>query len=215
MGLFFRPRRLLARLAAGAAPAGIAYDAGSWRAQQDEYGDDAEAAYAASRYTPPPVAPAAQYATPSAQHAAPAPAPMTREDHGTVLCQVLQAAIVGDPATVERFVTDDVTCWSPSMVVGSRAELTEMLSMPEEALSPVVLSVDSLDVLGDRAIVEWRVEAVFSGPFLLDDDLLIEPTGRPVALAGMTVAEFRDGRISALRIYFDDAALLEQMVVPP
>jgi hypothetical protein len=58
MGLFFRPRRPLVRLAAGAATAGIAYHAGQRRAEQDVYNQQAAAAYEATQ-APPPPAPAA------------------------------------------------------------------------------------------------------------------------------------------------------------
>ena len=62
MGLMFRRRRPLARLAVGAATAGVAYHAGRRRAEQDEYNQEASEAYAAtqSQPAPPPyVAPAA------------------------------------------------------------------------------------------------------------------------------------------------------------
>jgi hypothetical protein len=57
MGLFFRPRRSLLRLAAGAATATVAYQAGTQRVQQDELNDQAEATYAATQAHPPPMAP--------------------------------------------------------------------------------------------------------------------------------------------------------------
>jgi hypothetical protein len=41
VGLFFRPRRPLLRLATGAATAGIAYKAGQRRAEQDVYNEQA------------------------------------------------------------------------------------------------------------------------------------------------------------------------------
>ena len=58
MGLMFRPRRPLMRLAAGAATAGVAYKAGQRRQQQNEYNDQAQAAYAQTQAAPPPAAPA-------------------------------------------------------------------------------------------------------------------------------------------------------------
>jgi hypothetical protein len=78
MGLMFRRRRPVARLAAGAATAGIAYHAGRRRAEQDAYNDQAAAAYEATQgavpqYAPPPY-PTAPYPAP-AYAAAPAPAP--------------------------------------------------------------------------------------------------------------------------------------------
>ena len=42
----------------------------------------------------------------------------------------------------------------------------------------------------------------------------IEAFDPPLVLAGATFAEYRDGRISTFRHYFDDAALLEQMLTP-
>ena len=57
MGLFFRPRRPLLRLATGAATASIAYRAGQRRAEQDEFNQQAAEAYQATQAPPP--APAA------------------------------------------------------------------------------------------------------------------------------------------------------------
>ena len=55
-------------------------------------------------------------------------------------------------------------------------------------------------------------DATFTGAFLLDDDILVEPNGHQVVLGGITVAEFSDGKIQTFRAYFDEAALLEQMM---
>lgn len=63
MGLMFRRRRPVARLAVGAAAAGVAYHAGQRRAEQDQYNQQAAAAYTASETEPPPP-----------QYVAPAPA---------------------------------------------------------------------------------------------------------------------------------------------
>ena len=57
MGLMFRPRRPLMRVAAGAATATVAYKAGQRRTQQNQYNDQAQAAYAqtqAPQAAPPP-----------------------------------------------------------------------------------------------------------------------------------------------------------------
>jgi len=57
VGLFFRPRRPLLRLATGAATAGIAYRAGQRRAEQEAYNEQASAAYEATQAPPPPPQP--------------------------------------------------------------------------------------------------------------------------------------------------------------
>ena len=58
MGLMFRPRRPLMRVAAGAATATVAYKAGQ-RRQQNEYDDQAQAAYAQTQAPPAAPSPAA------------------------------------------------------------------------------------------------------------------------------------------------------------
>jgi hypothetical protein len=59
MGVFLRPRRPVARLAAGAATAGVAYHMGRRREQQDEVNAQAQSAYQATNQAP--QAPAPQY----------------------------------------------------------------------------------------------------------------------------------------------------------
>ena len=56
MGMMFRPRRPLMRVAAGAATAGVAYKAGQRRTQQNQYNDQAQAA--PPQAAPAPAAPA-------------------------------------------------------------------------------------------------------------------------------------------------------------
>lgn len=43
-------------------------------------------------------------------------------------------------------------------------------------------------------------------------DLLVEPTGRLVETAGVLVSTLADGVIISANCYYDDSALLEQLV---
>src|SRR3954447_17487068 len=70
MGLMMRRRRPLARLAPGAAVAGVAYHAGKGHEQQQQVNDQAQAAYAATMAAPE----QPQYAPPPPPPAPPAPA---------------------------------------------------------------------------------------------------------------------------------------------
>ena len=82
----------------------------------------------------------------------------------------------------------------------------------ELAFSNVVIMFRGLDEVGNKAFAEWVIEADHTGPFILDEDVVVEATGRHVQLAGATVADFRDGKIRSFRTYFDDMSLLEQLV---
>lgn len=52
-----------------------------------------------------------------------------------------------------------------------------------------------------------------SGPLVLMDDAVIEPTGLRFTLTGVTVAEFDGDRIRSFREYWDEASLLDQLVL--
>ena len=66
--------------------------------------------------------------------------------------------------------------------------------------------------MGNKAYAEWLVEADHTGPLVLGEDAVVEASGRRIQLPGVTVADFRDGRIRSFRSYFDDMFLIEQVV---
>jgi hypothetical protein len=68
MGLMFRPRRPLMRVAAGAATATVAYKAGQRRTEQNQY--DEQVANSQTQAAPPPAAPAPAPAAPADSTAA-------------------------------------------------------------------------------------------------------------------------------------------------
>jgi predicted ester cyclase len=129
----------------------------------------------------------------------------------STLLRGLEAAIGMGNVDLAQVFTDDVVGWSPTLAVSSRAELEKEFAGRENALSNISVALVSCDVIGPRAIAEWRLSADHTGPLTIDDEVL-PPTGNRVVLAGATFAEFRGDKISSFRHYFDDAALLEQML---
>lgn len=126
------------------------------------------------------------------------------------LRNLLHAAVTGNSASIAELVTDDVVGWSPNLAVRSRADLLAAMDHHDDGLSEVELQVRALDQVGDRAFAEWHVAADHTGPMVVDDGVVIEPTGRRLHLSGATVAEFDGDRVCAFRSYFDDLALVEQ-----
>ncbi len=139
---------------------------------------------------------------------------MARNGRAGVVERALEACIKGEVDALPELFTDDVSAWSPNMHVTSRGELAEVVAERDGSLSNVSLKIDNVDVVGNKGYAEYRVSAVFSGPFVVDDDTVIEPNGRELLLGAAFVAEFSGDTISAFRNYFDNAALLEQMLVP-
>jgi hypothetical protein len=138
---------------------------------------------------------------------------MSSADAAALLLLALEAAVKGDPITIEEVFTEDVVGWSPNLSVTSRAELEAELSHRDGALDDVEIDVSIYELGPDHAAAEWVVSAKHVGPLELGDDLVVPASGGGLVLAGATFAELRDGKICAFRHYFDDAALLEQMLL--
>jgi hypothetical protein len=81
----------------------------------------------------------------------------------------------------------------------------------DDAFSSIALDVTPLLVAGDYACSEWTVSMIHTGPLALADGRTLEPTGVRVYLHGVTVAEFLGEQICALRQYWDELSVYEQL----
>jgi ketosteroid isomerase-like protein len=129
-----------------------------------------------------------------------------------VLADALNAEAGAASVDLKTLFTDDVVGWSPYATVSGLAALAALSALREEAFSNVVITFRGLDEVGNKAFAEWLVEADHTGPLMLGEDSVLEATGRHVQLPGVTVADFREGKIRSYRTYFDDISLIEQIV---
>ena len=134
------------------------------------------------------------------------------ESRKNVLLKALEAEVGGAPADLGTLFTDDVVGWSPYAAVSGLKALADLSTLREVAFSDVVIMIRGLDEVGNKAFAEWLIEADHTGPLVLGEDAVLEATGRHVQLPGVTVADFRDGKIRSFRTYFDDVSLIEQLV---
>ncbi|HYB47649.1 MAG TPA: nuclear transport factor 2 family protein, partial [Streptosporangiaceae bacterium] len=123
--------------------------------------------------------------------------------------QAIEAEAGGEPVDLDTLFTDDVVGWSPYVTVNGLPALADLAALREIAFSNVVVMFRGLDEVGNKAFAEWLIEADHTGPYALSEDAVVEPTGRHVQLAGVTVADFRAGKIRSFRTYFDDVSLIE------
>jgi ketosteroid isomerase-like protein len=129
-----------------------------------------------------------------------------------MLADAIKAEAGAAPADPATLFTDDVTGWSPYVTVSGLEAVAALAALREEAFSNVVITFRGLDEVGNKAFAEWLIEADHTGPLVLSDDTALEATGRHVQLPGVTVADFREGKIRSFRTYFDDLSLIEQIV---
>ena len=111
-----------------------------------------------------------------------------------MLSNALEAEVGGAPADLKTLFTDDVVGWSPYVTVSGLAALADLAALREAAFSNVVITFRGLDEVGNKAFAEWLVEADHTGPLVLSADSVLEE-GRHVLLPGVTVADFREGKI--------------------
>ena len=134
----------------------------------------------------------------------------TRAD---VLTRALRAAVDGDIRPVADDFTDDVKAWTPALIAASRDELFAAYEGRDGAFSGFELDVVPLDVNGAYACAEWTVTMTHTGPLDVAVDHTVPPTGMRIVVHGVTVAEFRGEQICALRQYWDEFSVLEQLGV--
>jgi hypothetical protein len=140
---------------------------------------------------------------------------MSEHPRGAVLRRAIETCISPDDdalAKLDELFADDATVWSPNMLATGVADLAETLAFRESAFSDVDIRFDSLDIFASRGLAEFRIAATFSGPFVIDETVTIDPNGQQLVLGAAAVADFEGNKIKALRAYFDDASLLEQML---
>jgi ketosteroid isomerase-like protein len=134
------------------------------------------------------------------------------ESRKDVLLKAIEAEVGGASVDLGTLFTDDVVGWSPYASVSGLPALAALAALRDIAFSDVVILFRGLDEVGNKAYAEWVIEADHTGPLILDQGAELEPTGRRVQLAGVTVADFRQGKIRSYRTYFDDISLIEQIV---
>ena len=134
------------------------------------------------------------------------------ESRKDVLLKAIEAEVAGASVDLGSLFTDDVVGWSPYASVSGLPALAALAALRDIAFSNVAISLRGLDEVGNKAFAEWLIEADHTGPLVLDEGAELEPTQRRVQLAGVTVADFREGKIRSYRTYFDDLTLIEQIV---
>ena len=140
---------------------------------------------------------------------------MTGTSRGATLRRAIETCIQPDDGAITKLgelFHDDVTVWSPNLLAIGLADLAENLAFRELAFSDVDVQIDALHVFAGKGFAEFRVTATFSGPFVIGKEVAIEPNGQKILLGAAAIADFEAGKIKALRAYFDDATLLEQML---
>jgi hypothetical protein len=114
---------------------------------------------------------------------------------------------------LREHLVDDAVGWSPSMTYTSRREAEEVLSDSTALLTVSELRLEQVAWSEPRAFVEWSGEVGQSGTLLVGEEHVVDGTDRVVTLVGASIIWFRGHRVAAVHTYFDEATLIEEIIV--
>jgi len=133
--------------------------------------------------------------------------------------EMLTAMLLGVcPETLAHQMCPDIVAWSPTVFATNRDDVMAGFLAHEfrgNTLTDVTVELLTADAALPRVYLEWRLVGRFTNPCFVDDDLLVKPTGRLVETCGAAVVTFAGDHVRAIHCYFDDLALLEQLVTTP
>jgi steroid delta-isomerase-like uncharacterized protein len=127
------------------------------------------------------------------------------DQHTAIVRECFAYATKGDRAGLERILSPDFVIHVPEEHRGVYG-LLEMVDTFRSALPDLAVSVDHQFAEGDYVASRFTVRGTHDGELLG-----APPTGRPVAMTGITVSRCEDGRIAEEWELLDVAGLLQQV----
>ena len=131
-----------------------------------------------------------------------------------LLVRAVHASMSGDVTHLSDLFADDVCGSSPTLTVSSLAELATEIADRRRTFSEVEVEAEA-DVSDDLGYAEWVVTGRHTGPLVVDETIVVPPSGRRVTFRGVTVSEFTGDKISSFRQYWDELEFLEGLGLIP
>jgi hypothetical protein len=131
------------------------------------------------------------------------------DEQARCIRSALWSLATGEPPAVDIF-TPDVVCSSPLLEARGRDDLLNKIADRRGGLTDVTVRVDRMEGDGTAAAVSWRMAGDHTGAILLNEDVLLEPSGLRLALTVFSTFTLRGASIAMFRNEFDVDALARQ-----
>ena len=102
-----------------------------------------------------------------------------------------RVAVVGEPEELAAALTRDSTGWSPNGTYKSRRAAISLATQAHAWLYVDAFDLITLWWARPNVFVEWELAARQTEPLLIGDDILVEPSGCQIHLAGAAAAPDR------------------------
>jgi hypothetical protein len=119
----------------------------------------------------------------------------------------------GEPLAADVF-TRDVIGTSPIMEARGRDDLLAKLGDRRGGLTNVEVGIDHVEGDEENVVVSWHMIGDHTGPMLINEDVLYEPTGQRLRLAIVSTFALREGAIASFHNEFDLDDLGAQLGMP-
>jgi steroid delta-isomerase-like uncharacterized protein len=138
---------------------------------------------------------------------------MSTEQNKAIVRRFFEAFQANDEAAMKEVLSPDLVAYThvgPGPV--NRDALVQGISMWNAAFSETHFTIEEQIAEGDRVATRTTMRAVHSG----GDFQGLAPTGKQVAVGGITINRIKDGRIVEHRVSSDFLGMMQQLgLVPP
>ena len=140
---------------------------------------------------------------------------MSPEENKLIVRRYLQDALEavrnGQLAATDQFLTSDAIFYDPGRPPSMGREAQKQRSLGLLSGFPDVrFAIEDLIAEADKVAARWTMRATHTGSFQG-----IPPTGKQVAMQGITIYRLTNGQISEARSELDQLGLLQQLGVVP
>jgi len=126
---------------------------------------------------------------------------------------LVRTLVVGEAAELYLVLAVDAIGWSPSGSFTRRDEAVALTQQPVSSLAVDAFRVETLCWCEPVVFAGWSLHARQVNALLFNEDVLLEATGGTVELEGTTIARIEGNRVARTVTHFDDAALIEQVIL--
>ncbi|MGZ4710608.1 MAG: hypothetical protein ACXWBN_17885 [Acidimicrobiales bacterium] len=126
---------------------------------------------------------------------------------------LIRTLVVGEAAELCAVLAVDAVGWSPSGSFTRRDEAVALIQQPVSSLAVDAFRVETLCWCEPLVFAGWSLQARQVNALLFNEDFLLEATGRTVELGGTTIARVEADRVARTFTHFDDADLIEQVIL--
>lgn len=137
---------------------------------------------------------------------------MTTEQNKALVRRFYAAFAANDPVALNEVLASDLVAYSHgSPDPQDRAAHVQGIRQWNEAFRDTHFTIEEQIAEGDKVATRVMLRAVHSGGSFQG----LPPTGRPVAISGVTIERIKDGAIAERRVNSDWLGLMQQLGLVP